>query len=348
MSSQNPVLPKTDPSPIFQAYRGVYATTLLTAAVHDFNLFNKLASTPRTEREIAQELALSPRATNVLLVALRAMKLLENDTQGRMTLSDLAHEHFAGGEFDISDYVSQAADTPAVREMVQRLKTNKPAGHEPDEQGVGWIYREGMHSAMDSEAAARKLTLALAGRARNVAPVLADRLDLATAQTLLDVGGGTGIYSIACLKENPHLRAIVWDRPQVLKVAHEMAQSAGVLDRLDLREGDMFADPVPPHCDVMLVSNILHDWDVPECRTLIRRLAGGMPVGGRLLIHDAFLNDALDGPLNVALYSANLFCVTEGRCYSAAECRPWLEEAGLNAQAVVPTLADCSVLAGTK
>jgi hypothetical protein len=342
------VLPITDPSPIFQAYRGVYATTLLTAAVHDFSLFHKLASAPRTETEISQELALSPRATNVLLVALRAMKLLETDTQGRVTLTHLAREHFTGGEFDITDYISQAADTPAVREMVQRLKTNKPAGHQPEEQGVGWIYREGMRSAMDQESAARKLTLALAGRARNVAPALAERVPMSDARTLLDVGGGTGIYSIACLKKNPQLRAIVWDRPQVLKVAHEMAQSAGVIGRLDLREGDMFADPVPPHCDVMLVSNILHDWDVPECRTLIRRLADAMPKNARLLIHDAFLNDTLAGPLNVALYSANLFCVTEGRCYSAAECRAWLQEAGLKPQPVVPTLADCSVLAGIK
>ena len=77
----------------------------------------------------------------------------------------------------------------------------------------------------------------------------------------------------------------------------------------------MFADPVPADCDVMLLSNILHDWDVPECRTLVARCAAALPAGGHLLIHDAFLNDAMDGPLPVALYSASLFSVTEGRAY---------------------------------
>jgi len=133
------ILPKTDPSPIFQAYRGVYATALLTAAIHEFDLFHRVASAPRTEQEMSQDLKLSPRATNVLLVALRAMKFLVDDAHGRVGLTDLAREHFTGGEFDVSDYVSQAADSPAVREIVQRLKTNKPAGHEPDEQGVGWV-----------------------------------------------------------------------------------------------------------------------------------------------------------------------------------------------------------------
>lgn len=346
MAHQDLKIPGTDPSAIFEAYRGVYATALLTAAVDEFDLFGKLMNAPLVEGEIARELELSARATNVLLVALRAMKLLANDGRGRVGLTELSREHLAGGEFDVSDYVGQAADTPAVREMVRRLRTNKPVGHEPEEQGVGWNYKEGTRSAMDQEAGARKLTLALAGRARNVAPVLAERVQLGEAKVLLDAGGGTGIYSIACLKRYAALRAIVWDRPQVLKVAREMGEAAGVMERLELREGDMFADAAPA-CDVILLSNILHDWDVPECRRLVGKLAAALPEGGRLLIHDAFLDDTMDGPLNVALYSANLFCVTEGRCYSAAECVVWLEEAGLTARKVVPTLADCGVLEGS-
>jgi hypothetical protein len=99
---------------------------------------------------------------------------------------------------------------------------------------------------------------------------------------------------------------------------------------------------------VILLSNILHDWDVPECRALVGRLAKALPAGGRLLIHDVFLNDALDGPLALALYSAALFVLTEGRAYSAAECRAWLAEAGLTPGEVVPTLVRCGVLPGVK
>src|SRR5205807_7549491 len=108
----------------------------------------------------------------------------------------------------------------------------------------------------------------------------------------------------------------------------------------------MFVDPLPKGADVVLLSNILHDWDVPECRTLIARCAGALRPGGRLLIHDVFLNDALDGPLPIALYSAALFCLTEGRAYSAAEYRGWLKEAGLQAETMTPTLVHCSVLSG--
>lgn len=98
----------------------------------------------------------------------------------------------------------------------------------------------------------------------------------------------------------------------------------------------------------MLLSNVLHDWDVPACQALVNRLAAALPLGGRLLIHDVFLHDALDGPLAIALYSAALFSLTEGRAYSAAEYRSWLSNAGLKAESLVPTLIHCGVLPAVK
>jgi predicted O-methyltransferase YrrM len=252
------------------------------------------------------------------------MGLLASDAVGNLHVTPLAREHLvSGGPFDVSDYVALAANSPAVLEMVERMTTNSPAGKKDDEQGAAFIYRQGQPSAMEKEESARHFTLALAGRAKNVAPYLARQAPLRKTAVLLDVGGGTGIYSIACLQKHPQLRAIIWDRREVLKVASEMAVDYGVADRVELRAGDMFADSVPM-ADTILLSNILHDWDVPECRQLIGRCSAALPVGGQLLIHDVFLNDSLDGPLAVALYSAALFCVTEGRAYSAAEYRGWL------------------------
>jgi 2-polyprenyl-3-methyl-5-hydroxy-6-metoxy-1,4-benzoquinol methylase len=190
--------------------------------------------------------------------------------------------------------------------------------------------------------------MALAGRAKNVAPVLAERVPLTGARLLIDVGAGTGIYSIALLQKNPGLRAVVLDRPEVLKVAQEMARAYGVADRLQTQPADMFRDPLPSDADVVLLSNILHDWDVPDCRALIAKCSGSLRPGGQLLIHDVFLNDALDGPLPIALYSAALFCLTEGRAYSVAEYSSWLTAAGLMPGPVTPTLIHCGVLPGRR
>jgi hypothetical protein len=341
--------PATDPTPIFEAFRGNHATELLTAAVAHLGVFGHLGAGPVAAGALRERLGLADRPFVVLTTALKALGLLTADPDGRLALTDLAREHLLpGAEFDVGGYVALAAEGPGAVEMVERLRTNRPAGQGDGGPGAAFIYREGLDSAMEREATARALTLALAGRARNVAPVLAGAYPLDGARRLLDVGGGTGIYSIAWLQKHPGLSAVVWDRPEVLKVAREMAEAFGVAERLELVPGDMFLDPVPAGADVILLSNVLHDWDVPACRALVARCAGALPGGGRLLIHDVFLNDGLDGPLPVALYSAALFRLTEGRAYSAGEYRGWLAEAGLRPGAVVPTLVHCGVLPAVK
>jgi ubiquinone/menaquinone biosynthesis C-methylase UbiE len=338
--------PATDPTPIFELFRGAHATELLTAAVVHFRVFEHLAGGPLAMDELRARLGLDVRPFVVLTTALRAMRLLAATSDGVVKTTELARAHLTpGATFDVSGYVGLAADSPGVVEIVERMRTNRPAGGEPQGPGAAFIFREGLDSAMEREASARGLTLALAGRARNVAPRLAERYPLDDARCLLDVGGGTGIYSIAWLTRHPNLTAVVWDRPEVLKVAREFAERHGVADRLELVAGDMFADPPPAEgVDVILLSNILHDWDVPDCRALVERCASALPSGGRLLIHDVYLDDDLDGPLPVALYSAALFRLTEGRAYAAAEYRSWLSAAGLHPGPVVPTLVHCGVL----
>ncbi|CAN5840866.1 methyltransferase [soil metagenome] len=341
--------PLTDPTPIFEHFRGHLATELLTAAVAHLDLFGRLAEGAKPLEELRQEMGLAERPAVVLLTGLRAMGLVAADGNGRLGLTDLAREHLVpGAEFDVGGYVGLAAQSPGVLGMVERLRTNHPAGSKQGEQGAAFIYREGIDSAMEQETSAWTLTLSLAGRARNVAPVLVERFPLPEARVLVDVGGGSGLYAMAYLRAYPELEAIVWDRPEVLKVAHEMAEQFGVGDRLECRSGDMFTEPVPHGADVILLSNVLHDWDVPECQTLVGRMAEALQPGRRLLIHDVFLDDAMDGPLPIALYSAALFCLTEGRAYSAAEYRQWLTEAGLEPGPITPTLVHGGVLPGVK
>ena len=130
-------------------------------------------------------------------------------------------------------------------------------------------------------------------------------------------------------------------------VAAEMANEYGVEDRLELLPGDMFQS-IPMGYDAILLSNILHDWDEPECEQLISDCAAALPPGGNLFIHDVFLNDGLDGPLPIALYSAALFTLTEGRAYSQLEYTSWMRRAGLSPAPMIPTLVHCGILPARK
>jgi len=341
--------PQTDPTPIFDAFRGNFSTELLSAAVAHFGIFDFLSDESRSFAELQAHCGIAERGAIVVITALRAMKLLQRLADGRFGLTELAREHLVtGAPFDVSGYIGLGSESAGVKEMLACLRSNTPAGATDPEKGAAFIFREGIESSMETETSARHMTLMLAGRARNCAPALAHGVPMHGAKTLLDVGGGSGIYSIACLQKNPELEAIVWDRPEVLKIAAEKAAEYGVADRLTCVAGDMFKDPVPNRCDIVLFSNILHDWDVPECRILVERCAASLGPGGRMLIHDVFLDDAMDGPLPVALYSGALFFLTEGRAYSAAEYREWLRAAGLTPGEIVRTMVHCGVLQATK
>src|SRR4051794_7162149 len=141
------VPPSTDPTPIFEAFRGNHGAELLTAAVAHFNVFGRLAAGPRTVEDLRGELGLAERPSVVLLTALRALGLLDVDDHGRLDLSPLAREHLTpGAAFDVGGYVGLAAVSPGVVEMVERLRTNRPAGAGAEDQGAAFIYREGIES----------------------------------------------------------------------------------------------------------------------------------------------------------------------------------------------------------
>lgn len=345
-SAINP--PPFDPTPIFDLARGNFTTEFLGAAVGHLHVFEHLADGPLGFAELAQRLGLAERAANVLLTALRAMRLLDRDDSGRLHLTGLAREHLLPGKpFDVSGYVNLASGGPGTAALVERLRTNHPASAKPDE-GAAFIYRAGIDSAMDAVDSARRLTMALAGRAKVVAPYLAQQIDLTGVRVLLDLAGGTGLYAIACVQAAPGLRAIVFDRPEVLKICAELVHSHGVADRIECVGGDMFNDPLPA-ADAVLLSNVLHDWDVPTCEQLLARCVAVLPPGGVVHVHDVFLDDDLGGPLAIALYSAALFSLTEGRAYSAGEYRAMLSSVGLVPEpSVRPTLVHCGILSARK
>jgi len=339
-------VPDADPTPIFEHFRGVYGTQLLTAAISHFDLFGLLKSGVHNVDELSSALELARRPFDVLITALKAMGFIEQSGV-TLTTTPLASEFLSGGRFDVSNYVSLAADNPGVLEMVERLRTNQPAGLKDDESGAAFIYKEGVRSAMDQSDMARHFTQSLAGRARNVAPVLAQNYRLPAVETLLDLGGGSGIYSIAYLARNPQMKAIILDRPEVLAVAEECGREFGVLDRMELRGGDMFADELPS-ADAILLSNILHDWGRNDCQRLVDRCASALQPGGELLIHDVVLDDDGTGPLPIAFYSAGLFTLTEGQAYSQADFLSWMSNAGLGYESDAETRVHCRVIVGKK
>ena len=322
-----------DLAPITRHLRAMFGSRLLIAAVHHLYIFEELSQEPLSLAELQSRLQLPERSAMVLFPALCAMELLHNDEAGLLSITELGRYVTQGQTPNLTGYIGLEKDDSGALEMAIRLRNDGPL-QAPD--GISFVKEGEGPSPMDDIAMARHFTLGLAGRARHLSPIVAVNLTKREGH-LLDVAGGTGFYTYEWLMANPASTATLFDRPAVLAVAAELMDefaksgrsgAASVKERVTFLPGDMLTDELPK-TDILLAASLFHDWPTPICQMLAHRFADALRPNGELWVHDAFLNDELDGPLAVTDYSAQLFWGTKGRCYSRAEYRNWFAEAGL-------------------
>ena len=336
---------RIDLAPITRHLRAMYSSRLLVAAVAHLEVFEQLSSGALAHAELQRRTGLADRPAMVLFPALCAMGMLRRSASGELSLTETARHLTRASENNLIGYVLLEAQDPGVLEMVELLRSDGRA----DAGGVAYVKEGEAPSPMDDPESARYFTLALAGRAKYLSPLVAAALP-SNEGHLLDVAGGTGLFAYEWLLANPRATATVFDRPEVLKVAAEFLEGypEEVRARVTLQPGNMLEDELP-RADVLLAASLFHDWPEDTCERLARRFAEALVPGGELWAHDAFLDDSLDGPLPVAEYSAALFTGTKGRCYSRAEYRGWLKDAGLVPGDTSPaTMLDYSLISARK
>jgi hypothetical protein len=341
-----------DLAPITRHLRAKASSHLLVAAVHHIPVFEELQKGPCAVVELQQKLQLKNRPAMVLFPALCAMGLLTWKEDGMLQLTELGTFLTTDCPSNLIGYTALEKDDPGVLRMTQWLLNDGP---ENKEQGLSYVKDEDAPSPMDETEPATFFTLALAGRARYLAPIVAEKIPKRQGH-LLDVAGGTGYYTYEWLLANPDATATILDRPEVLKVAQSLLEGfcsdrpdMGTLkSRVRFLPGDMLQDELPK-ADIVFAFSLFHDWADDTCLLLAQRFADALQSGGELWIHDAFLHDTLDGPLAVTDYSAQLFLNTKGRAYSAKEYGHWLSKAGLTfSKTVTPTLMDYGLIHARK
>jgi ubiquinone/menaquinone biosynthesis C-methylase UbiE len=164
-----------------------------------------------------------------------------------------------------------------------------------------------------------------------IAPQIADQIDLSGKSRLLDLGGGPGTYAIHFCKANPALHAVIYDRPTTESFARQTVAQFGLIERIDFEAGDFNSDPIADGSyDVAWLSHILHSNSLEQCYKIIRKCVSVMRKGGLIFIHDFILNDNKDGPEFPALFSLNMLLADNGgRAYSQKEIFDMLENSGV-------------------
>jgi SAM-dependent methyltransferase len=339
------LLPSTDPTRILQLRDRQYGAELIAAALLHYDFFTWLNSHAGASLEgICQHFGWAARPADVLLTLCRANEFVATDAAGSSSLTPVAREHLVkGSPWYLGPYYEPIRDTPIVQGYLKVLATGKPANWQAKAEASDW------HASMLDPVFARSFTALMNCRGITFGQWLARALTpfLSHRHHVLDAAGGSGIYASAILAAHPHLTGTVLEQPPVDAITRQEIARHGLENRLQVLSGDMFTIPWPA-TDVLLLSNVLHDWDLPEIRLLLAQAAQALPPGGLLVIHDAFIHNDKTGPLPVAEYSALLMNITQGKCYSPAEYGALLEESSFQPGPYHHTIADRGFMTAVK
>ena len=172
----------------------------------------------------------------------------------------------------------------------------------------------------------------IAGMQRNAkarAPLVVKALGTAGVRRILDLGGGSGAYSIAFAKACPYVQCEILDIPEVVPLTSEYVSQAGVSAQVSLRAGDMLQDDFSSGYDLIMLNAICHMFSEEQNQDIFRRAHQALARNGRLVVQDFILNPDKTGPQHAALFSLNMLVATEaGASYSELEYTNWMNAAG--------------------
>ena len=187
-----------------------------------------------------------------------------------------------------------------------------------------WPYASG--TAAEPEAYARYSALMGASQAMIAGDIL-DACDLSSTQSLMDVGGGEGVFLEAVAARHPQLDLTLLDLPAVATRATARLSRLGLGDRITCRGGDFHAG-LPSGADAISLVRIVHDHDDGPAQALLAAAHGALPPGGRLILAEPMAGTPGAEPVGDAYFGLYLLAMGSGRPRRSEELRTMLREAG--------------------
>ena len=161
------------------------------------------------------------------------------------------------------------------------------------------------------------------------AHALASTYDFSRHRRVLDVGGGTGSFLVAVVRQYPDVHGTLFELPTVTPVAQRRLAGESLPRPIEVVSGDFFTDPLPSGQDAIIVANVVHLFSPERNRELLRRLRQATDSGGRLLLVDFWTDPTHTQPLPAALLAGEFLVIAgEGDVYSEDELSEWLAETG--------------------
>lgn len=281
----------------------------------ELDVFTLVESGVNKSNQIADKIKTDPRATERLLNALCACELLGKDEDSFYNLPGLG----------------ELLNRESPNCMLSLSHTNRlwsTWGNLTHAVREGKAPEQIMKSKNEGDL--KHLINAMQERGAPQAREILSRLELKEKIKLLDVGGGSGIFSVEFLKNHPGMTATILDLPYVVNLAKEFVKSENLKNRISYIEGNYHEVEFGQNYDLILLSAVIHINSGEQNEKLILKCAGALNEDGVIIIKDFVMDENRITPPDGALFALNMLVNTErGDTYTESEIRSWLLNAGV-------------------
>ena len=317
-------LPPVDITQLSDIVQAVKKIHVLTSA-RELGIFECL-KTPLSAAELAAKLNLHQRNTGKLGDALVAAGFLSKN-EHKYCLSDLSRTFLLKDSFyyqgDLLGLWQKAGEerwgklAAAVKNgPVKPVEITKP---QKKDKNAHVVFDKTFTLAMAEGAITWDLPKTM--------EVLKNLPELKRAEKLLDLGGGHGLYALAFTHINPHLKACIFDLPQVIEetTKHVVAGEEGIT----CIAGDFAQDDIGSYYDIVFTSDFLYLCDPEEeLKRGLNKIHASLNTGG-LLISKHWHIDDLHKDATAVFFDLMFSMRAEtDRVYSTAEFCKMLEDNG--------------------
>jgi SAM-dependent methyltransferase len=281
----------------------------------ELDIFTNINESGTTSNQIANHLHLNEHACERLLNALVSLGFLTKKNHLFFNTAD----SFAFLSKKSSDYSAGLMHLNHLwntwSKLTQVVKTGKSAHPEEiNERGEEWLFAfiDAMHD-----------------RAKKQAPQQLANIDLSEVDSILDIGGGSGAYSMEFVSKKPGITATVFDLPGVVPVTKRFIDKEGFSDQIKTHPGDYTTDDLPEGFDLVFLSAVIHSNSLEINKELIKKCYNSLNKNGKIVIQDWIMNNDRTEPASGAVFAINMLVGTEaGDCFTDQEVTEMLNAAG--------------------
>jgi len=323
----------------FQLISGFRISQMIRAAC-ELGIPDMLAAGPRSAADLADATGTLEPMLRRLLRALSAVGVFTEEEDGRFGPTPISEQLMdRPGSMRGWALMLSRESYQAWAALMHPLTTGEPA----HDHVLGESRFDALSKDPDASAV---FNMAMQRWTEQVAGDVATTYDFGSAQSVIDVGGGTGALLAGILGAHPHLRGAVFDLPSGVSATDAYLAEHGLRDRVRIETGSFF-ESVPSGYDRYVLKSIVHDWDDDRAIDILRTCRAAMGDDSRLLLVErvspARATESTEAQ-RILFSDMQMMVMLGGRERTVDEYADLLSAAGLTFTSVTPTTTEVDVI----